>query len=104
MLALRLSLIVFLYLSGIINPIALYLLICVLSVMSNVQFFLNSMICNNFTESKYAGMYVTMMASFTNFGNNSTIQLEAISVFGYHPAVVFGFVYTAVMVLAFGKV
>lgn len=75
MLALRLSLIVFLYISGIINPVALYLLICLLSLLSNVQFFLNSMICNNFKESKYAGMFVTMMASFTNFGNNSTVQL-----------------------------
>ena len=49
-------------------------------------------------------MYVTMMASFVNFGNNSTIQLEVISYFGYEKAVIFGFCFAGVVGLGFGRV
>lgn len=72
--------------------------------MINAQFFLNSMITNNFTESRFAGMYVTMMASFTNFGNNSAIQLEVISKVGYENAVIFGFVFTGIVLIFYGRV
>lgn len=47
---------------------------------------------------------MTMMASFVNFGNNSTIQLEVISYFGYQKAVIFGFGFAAVVGLGFGRV
>ncbi len=65
------------------NTTVIYFIFVILALLSNTQFFLNSMICNNFTQSRFAGMYVTMMASFTNFGNNSTIQLKVIGEVGY---------------------
>jgi hypothetical protein len=49
-------------------------------------------------------MYVTMMASFVNLGNNSTIQLEAISMFGKDNAAIFGFVFAAIVMLSFGRI
>lgn len=84
--------------------IVLYIAIMILSLLSNSQFFLSSMICNDFTESKFAGMYVTMMASFTNFGNNNTIQLEIISSVGLETAVIFGFVCAAIVIALFGYI
>lgn len=49
-------------------------------------------------------MYVTMMASSMNLGNNSTIQLEMIDRFGYLKCCQFGFVYTLFVILMFGRI
>jgi hypothetical protein len=47
-------------------------------------------------------MFVTMMASLTNLGNNTAIQLEIIDVVGYRPAAISGFIYTAIIICIFG--
>jgi hypothetical protein len=47
-------------------------------------------------------MYVTMMASFTNFGHNSAIQLEIISKIGHQNAILFGFCYSFFIIMAYG--
>lgn len=75
-----------------------------LQILSNSQFFLNSIIVNNFSESKFSGMYVSMMASFQNLGNNSTLPLEVINLVGQRNAVIFGFLFTIVVILAFPTV
>lgn len=49
-------------------------------------------------------MYITMMASLTNFGNNSTLQLRVIDNYGYSAASIFGFIYTVVVVMGYGKI
>lgn len=74
----RLSIMMILFFSGTINNTIIYPLVIILELLGSSQFFLNSMICNNFAESQFAGMYVTMMASFTNFGHNSSLQLKII--------------------------
>lgn len=76
----------------------------ILVLLSNTQFFLNSLINNSFSASKFSGMYITMMASLTNFGNNSTIQLEVIDKYGFSNASIFGFLYTLVVIVVYGKV
>ena len=76
----------------------------ILNLLTNTHFFLNSLINNSFSLSKFAGTYVTMMASVSNFGQNSTIQLEAIDKYGYRNACMFGFLYTLIVVGVYGKV
>ena len=45
-----------------------------------------------------------MMASLTNLGNNSTVQLEVLDRIGYHKATVMGFGYTIIVLLMFGRI
>ena len=49
--------------------------IAMMVLLSNTQFFFNSLITNTVHDSKFAGMYTTMMASTANFGNNQAIHL-----------------------------
>jgi hypothetical protein len=44
-------------------------------LLSNAQFFINCIIVNNVAGIQFSGMYVSMMGSFQNLGNNSTLHL-----------------------------
>jgi hypothetical protein len=49
-------------------------------------------------------MFVTMMASLSNFGNNTTIHLKIIDMIGYGYASIIGFIYTGIIVCFCGKI
>jgi hypothetical protein len=72
--------------------------------LAYAQFYINSVIINSVADAEYSGMFVTMMASLCNFGNNTTIQLKIIDWVGYWNATVFGFVYTGAVVAVAGRV
>ena len=78
--------------------------IAVMALLSNTQFFFNSLITNTVHDSKFAGMYTTMMASTANFGNNQAIHLEMINKFGYTSCSIGGFIYTIGYIGAFGRI
>lgn len=86
------------------DPVLFSVVALSLQLLSNAQFFLNSMIINNFQESKFSGMYVTMMASLVNFGNNSAPHMELISRVGHWPATVAGFLLTGGVIACFPAV
>ena len=50
-----------------------------------------------------AGVCITTLASFVNFGNNNWVQLQSISLLGYNASVIIGFVYAVGMALFAGK-
>lgn len=74
-LGLRLVAMMTIFLFNVTDPTLASACLIVLTFLSHTQFFLVSLINNTFSNSKFAGMYVTMMASLTNLGNNSTVQL-----------------------------
>lgn len=75
MIGIRLTIMLVLFI-GDITELKLALLgIVLLSLCSNIQFFFSSLIVNSVADSKFAGMYVTMMASSANFGNNTAIHM-----------------------------
>jgi hypothetical protein len=76
----------------------------IFTLLSYAQFFINSAVANSMADPQYSGMFVSMMASILNFGNNHTIQLEVISTVGYRTASVAGFGFTAAVILGFGRV
>lgn len=83
------------------NPTFALIGIILLGICSNTQFYFNSLIVNTVTDSKFAGMYVTMMASSVNLGNNTAIHLEMISKFGIRNCAIAGFGYTLGVVCMF---
>jgi hypothetical protein len=54
-----------------------------LTLLAYAQFFINSVIINSIADTEYSGMFVTMMASLSNFGNNTSIHLKIIDLIGY---------------------
>jgi hypothetical protein len=72
-------------------------------LLAYAQFFINSITINSVADAEYSGMFVTMMASLCNFGNNTTIQLKVIDAVGYRSAAIFGFIYTGVFIGVAGK-
>ena len=75
-----------------------------LTLLSSGQFFMDSTIVNKISDSLFAGMYVTMMASASNLGRNSTINLKVIDEFGFEKGCIFGFIYCVLSLLLYGKV
>lgn len=58
-----------------------------ISIISYMRFLLSSTIINGFGNSSLPGLCLTTLASFSNFGNNTYIQLKAYDLFGYYWAV-----------------
>ena len=58
-----------------------------ISLISYMRFLLSSTIINGFGNSSLPGLCLTTLASFSNFGNNTYIQLKAYDLFGYYWAV-----------------
>ena len=104
MLGLRLAVMVLVFFLDINDTVGACTALIILTLLSNTQFFLNSLINNSFSASKFSGMYITMMASVANFGNNSTIQLQVIDRYGYRNACMLGFLYGLVIIVVYGKV
>jgi hypothetical protein len=52
-----------------------------------IAFLLHSITTNSYGETKFAGLCLTTLGSFCNFGNNAWIQLKLIGLFGYEQAV-----------------
>ena len=65
---------------------------------------MDSIIVNKISDSLFAGMYVTMMASASNLGRNSTINLKIIDEFGFEKGCYFGFIYCVGSLLVYGKI
>jgi hypothetical protein len=55
--------------------------------MQYIAFLLHSTKINSYGETKFAGLCLTTLGSFSNLGNNAWIQLKFISLFGYQQAV-----------------
>ena len=62
-------------------------------VLHLISFMLNSTKINTFGESAMAGVCITTLASFVNFGNNTWLQLKIIAILGYDTSVWIGLVY-----------
>lgn len=103
-LALRLVVSLVIFVCDFSSTIGVSVCLTLLTLLSNAQFFLNSMITNSFSSSMFSGMYITMMASLTNLGNNTAIQLKVIDSVGSNHACMFGFGYTLVVVIVFDRV
>lgn len=58
---------------------------------------------NSFEDSKFEGMSVTMMASMSNLGRNSTVHLNMIGKFGFRNCVFYSFGWSAFVVLGLKK-
>jgi len=50
--------------------------------MQYIAFLLHSTKINSYGETKFAGLCLTTLGSFSNLGNNAWIQLKFISLFG----------------------
>lgn len=61
-----------------------------MTLMQYVTFLLHSTKINSYGETQFAGLCLTTLASFSNFGNNSWLQLKCISAFGYQASVTAG--------------
>jgi hypothetical protein len=72
-------------------------------ILHLISFMLNSTKVNTFGESMMAGICITTLASFVNFGNNQWLQLKIISILGYNTAMWVGMLYGVAMVLIGGK-
>lgn len=74
-----------------------------MGLISSTQFFMDCIIVNTISDSLFAGMYVTMMASSANLGRNGTINLKVIDYVGFDYACYFGFFYCIFSLAVFGK-
>lgn len=68
-------------------------------MLSSLHFYLNGIVMNSFEDSKFEGMSVTMMASTSNLGRNSTLHLNLIGKVGFEKCVTYSFGYTGLMTL-----
>lgn len=68
-----------------------------LQLLSSCHFYLHGIIMNSFEDSKFEGMSVTMMASLSNLGRNSTMHLNIIGKIGFRDSVLYSFGYTGIM-------
>lgn len=59
---------------------------------------------NQFGQSRFSAMYVSMMGSFMNLGNNETLPLTVIGHVGQKPTVLVGFGFTVLVLASFGRV
>lgn len=66
---------------------AVFFTLFFISLISYMRFLLKSTIINGFGNSSLPGLCLTTLASFSNFGNNTYIQLKAYDLFGYYWAV-----------------
>lgn len=64
-----------------------------------MTFLLNSSKVNTFGEASLAGLAITTLASLMNFGNNSWLQLKAISLWGYEDCVVGGLAFSFLLAI-----
>ena len=71
-----------------------------LQLLASCHFYLNGIIMNSFEDSKFEGMSVTMMASLSNLGRNSTMHLKIIGELGFRTSVLYSFGYTAIIMSA----
>jgi hypothetical protein len=92
------SLLVFLYFSELIVFSGLFYLdifdgtvivasIYFMQIIAYMRFLLHSIMTNGFGHSRFAGLCLTTLASFINFGNNNWFQLKATAHFGYYTSV-----------------
>jgi hypothetical protein len=58
-----------------------------IQIISYIKFLLHSTLTNSFGHSKFAGLCLTTLASFTNMGNNSWLQLKLNGLLGYSTSV-----------------
>lgn len=68
------------------------LMICLINTISNMRFLLHSSINNLYGRTRFAGLCLTTLGSFHNFGNNTWPQLTLSAHLGYHTAVATGMV------------
>lgn len=68
-----------------------------LQLLGSCHFYLHGIIMNSFEDSKFEGMSVTMMASLSNLGRNSTMHLNIIGKIGFRDSVFYSFGYTALI-------
>lgn len=69
-----------------------------IQMLGSFHFYLHGIIMNSFEDSKFEGMSVTMMASMSNLGRNSSAHLSLIGQFGFRSCVLYSFGYTGVMI------
>lgn len=58
-----------------------------IDMLAYVRFLIHSTLSNSFGHSRFAGLCITTLASFTNMGNNTWIQLKVYGLFGYRSTV-----------------
>lgn len=68
-----------------------------MQIVAFIRFLMNSSLINSFGNSQFAGLCLTILASFSNLGNNSWLQLRLNSQFGYSAVVMGGLVYAWLM-------
>jgi hypothetical protein len=67
-------------------------------MMGSFHFYLHGIVMNSFEDSKFEGMSVTMMASMSNLGRNSSLHLSLIGQYGFRRCVLYSFGYTGVVI------
>lgn len=80
------------------EPVVVFTL-CFLQVNAYVRFLMNSSLINSFGNTQFAGLCLTILASFVNLGNHSWLQLKLNSELGYSSVVLGGLVYAWALAL-----
>lgn len=68
-----------------------------LNLVQYIAFLLHSIINNSYGETKFAGLCLTTLGSFSNFGSNAWVQLKLIGFLGYEQAVGGGLILAVVI-------
>lgn len=69
------------------------------------MFFIVDMnVVNTFPPSALSGMFVTVLYSCRNLGSNGTLSLKIISLVGFAPAAIVGFIYTFLIIIFMPKI
>ena len=71
------------FMLGITEFYASTCVVILLSLLSSSQIFIDMVIVNTISDSLFAGMYVTVLASTSNLGRNSTINFKIIDYVGF---------------------
>jgi hypothetical protein len=71
-----------------------------LQMLGSFHFYLHGIVMNSFEDSRFEGMSVTMMASMSNLGRNSSLHLSLIGDFGFRTCVLYSFGYTVLTMVA----
>ena len=87
------------------NAIFASVAVFMITIFENSQFLVDSTIVSTHGSiAKYSAMYTTMMASLSNFGRNTSLQLKLIGIVGYGWGTTFGLLYLGIVVIIWRRV
>lgn len=73
-------------------------------MLGTLYFVISSIMINRFPITGLSGMFITLLASGSNFGNLGALHLKMIGIFGFYPCSIFGLLIQFFLMIAYPQI